>query len=395
MSINKVASTSYVQMAYIPEIVAGTTPDKGKGINLRFTGESFNQALTAEVSAEIESSRQTRSRFLTNAEVAGGLNFELSAGEYDPFLEALLMGSWSKFGNNGVLTAGKVVFAANAKTITFGNAVSGLAAGDYFSVHDDKIEGVNRGPHRVKSIDSEKKIITVYGELKDQIVEGSKIYHGKLVNGVTPKYFSIEKQYTDVKQTTVFSGMQVGKMSANFNMRAAITGSFDFVGRSMTTGTGRLLGDKAAYTASQDGSVIDTVLGMKDVLFNGKTTNEQLSAGITELSLEFDNNLQGLGAVGVLGNVATVAGTINCSGSLTMYMNDLSLYKSVLNQERFRIEWSVYDREGHGYAFVLPSVELDSPEAQVGQKDEAAMITVNFNALMDPKLSKTMIIYRF
>lgn len=395
MAVKNVASTSYVQMAYIPETVVGTTPTTGKGIDLRFTGESLNQSLTTEVSNEINSSRQTRSRYLTNAEVAGGLNFELSSGEYDLLLEALLMDSWSNFGTNGTFNAGSTIFAKTAKTITLTNAVTGLAAGDYFSVSGTGISSANRGPHRIKSIDTAKKVITVYGDLEDQTIASGSINHGKLVNGVTTKTFSIEKRYTDVNQSMLFRGMQVSKLSMPFNMRTVVTGSFDFVGRSMVTGVGRMLGDKTTYTKSQEAPVIDTVLGMKDVLFNGVATNESLSAGITELNLSYENGVQGLGAVGVLGNAATIAGTINCTGSITMYMNDLNLYNSVLTQERFRLEWSVYDRDGHGYAFVLPAVELDSPESQVGQKDEAAMITVNYTALADPTLDKTLIVYRF
>lgn len=395
MAVQNVASTSLVQMAFIPETEVGKTPTTGKGSNLRFTGESLNSAVSKEVSKEIEASRQTASMFVTNAEVAGGVNIELSSGEYDPFIEALLMGSWSVFGTNGELNAGTATFAAGANTVTLTNAANGLAVGDYFTISGADIKRVNRGPHRVKAIDAAKKVITVYTALEAQAVQNAKAHSGKLTNGVTERSFSLEKRHADINQTFVYRGMQVDKASLNFDMRAAITGSFDFIGMTSEVLTGNQLGDKTTYNASKTGAVIDTVLGMKDVLFNGVPVSERMSAGISKLSLEYSNAMQGVGGVGVLGNVDVLAGTISASGTLEMYLNNAEVYNSVLTQERFRIEWAVYDREGHGYAFVLPSVELDSPESQVGQKDEAAMINVKFNALKDPVTQQTMFVYRF
>lgn len=394
MTVQKVASTSLVQMAYIPETQAGVTPSTGKGINLRLTGESMAQTVSKETSKEIESSRQTASMFVTNAEVAGGINFELSAGEYDPFIEALMMDDWSVFGTNGVLDAGSVSITAQGQ-ITLTNAATGLEVGDYFSLSGTNISKENRGPHRVKTINGEKKVITVHGKTKQQTIADGKVHHRKISNGVTERTFSLEKRYTDIDQTFVYRGVQVDKCSWNFDMRAVITGSFDFMGMSSEVASGLQLGDKTPYTDSQTNPVIDTVLGMTDVLFNGESVKERMSAGITKLSLEYSNALSNLGAIGVLGAVDVIAGTINASGSMELYLNNAEVYNSVLNQERFRIEWTVSDRNGHGYAFILPSVELDSPEAQVGEKDNPAMINIKFNALMDPESRKTMFIQAF
>ena len=397
MAVQNVASTSLVQMAYIKEVTNGQTPSIGKGQDLRFTGESLSQTITKETSKEIEASRQTRSMFLTNAEVGGGLNFELSSGTYDDFLEALLMGPWSTFGTNGKVTAGSTTFAVSGSTytITTTNALTGLEVGDYFSVTGTNVNAANRGPHRVKSISPDKKIVTVFGPVEVQTVAAATVNSGKLTNGTTVNSFTLEKRYTDINQTFVYRGMRVSKGSFPFEMRAAITGSFDFTGKTSAVTTGLTLGDKTAYNTSTTTPVIDSVIGMKDVLFNGVPTNDRMSAGLTKVNLDIDNKLQALGGIGVLGSVDVMTGTLSVSGSMEMYLNNAELYNSVLTQERFRVEWSCYDKDGHGYAFVLPSVELDSPESNVGQKDEGAVITVKFNALMDPTTQKTVFIYRF
>ena len=53
----KVHSTSFNQLSYIPETVAGETPTVGKGINLRCTGESLNMEVSKETSKELNSTR--------------------------------------------------------------------------------------------------------------------------------------------------------------------------------------------------------------------------------------------------------------------------------------------------------------------------------------------------
>lgn len=390
-----VASSSYAQLAYIPETESGVTPTTGKGINLRMTGESLSQEISKETSKEINASRQTAGMFLTDAQVSGGVNFELSSGEYDPLIQAALMGEWSNFGNNGVFNAGNATFAAGAKTITFTTALPNIPVGAYFSVSGTGIKSENTGPFLVKAIDAAKKVITVDAKIADQQVTGAFVHHGRITNGVARRTFSVEKRFTDVNQTFLYRGMQVGKVDFSFDMRAALTGSFDFIGTTSVVGSGRMLGDKADYMVSKANPIIDSVIGMKNVLFDGQPVGDRLSAGITKLSLSYDNALSGHGGIGVLGNVGVTAGTIACSGTMEFYLNNASIYNSVLSQKRFRVEWASYDSSGHGYAFILPSVELASPKVNASQKDEAVMITVEFTALMDPATRQTIFIDRF
>lgn len=390
----KVHSTSFVQIAYIPETTAGETPTAGKGINLRSTGESLDLSVSKETSKELNSTRQVSDMFLTDAQVAGDINLELSAGEYDPFIEAVLMGTWSTFGTNGVLNAGQAVFAAAAKTVTLTNAATGLTVGDYFSVSGTGIKRANQGPFRVKAIDGDKKVITLYDAVEDQTVAAAKVHHSKLDNGTTARSFSTEVQWTDGNQTFLYKGLQADKLSLNFDVSAAVAGSLSFIGMTRKTGTGRMLGDRTDYTPSKMGKVFNSVNGVKDVLIDGEAVETRFSA-VSKLSLEYANNLKGAKAIGHLGNFAVTPGTISCTGTIEMYFDNASLLDEVLTQKRFRIEWTVYDADGHGYAFILPSAELSEAKVNASQQDEHGMLTANLTALMDPVLRKTLIVQRF
>ncbi|WP_274584093.1 phage tail tube protein [Neisseria leonii] len=390
-----VASSSYAQLAYIPETVSGVTPDTGKGINLRMTGESLEQTISKETSKEINSSRQTAGMFLTDAQVAGGINFELSSGEYDVLLEACLMDTWSTFGTDGVLDAGSATFSSTGKTVTLTNAAEGLAAGMWFSVQGDDLAPENRGPWLVREIDGGKTTITVAGDVKDQTVTSAKVRAGRLTNGVTERSFSVEKYFSDAGEYFVYRGMQVSKVSLAFESKAAVTGSFDFIGRTSENGKTKFLGDKTDYTESKSGPIIDAVLGMKDVLVDGVDMRETMTAGVQKISVDFDNNMKGADAIGVLGNVDVLAGTISVGGSITMYFQSGAIYNDVIRQRRFNLSWAVFDGNGNGYAFTLPSVELDSPKVNASQKDEPLTVEMNFTALMDPVAKKTIFIDRF
>ena len=105
--------------------------------------------------------------------------------------------------------------------------------------------------------------------------------------------------------------------------------------------------------------------------------------------------MQGLDALGTLGNVEVMVGTIDCSGTIEMYFNNSDLYNHVLTQKRFNISWSMFDNMGNGYSVTLPSVELNAPTAPVGGKDEPLLITVSYTALKDPVTGKTIFIDRF
>lgn len=408
----RIASSSNAQLAYIPEVEVGETPQIGKGINLRMTGESLARTITKDSSKEINSSRQTKSLYLTDAQTSGGVNFELSAGEYDTLFEAVLMGSWSKFGNNGVLEASGLEVKKSDTgddttmlQLSFGSEVKVIPtidSGSYFSVSADDMPDELRKPLRVVDFNLQAKdlaVITVAGRLPEYKSDSSstvKLYHSQLFNQKTERSFSIERQLTDKNQTFVYSGMRANKLSLSFESRNAVTGSFDFIGNQENTGTGNMLGDKTKYIPSQSGNAINTVVGMGSALLDGVEIRKSLTAAIQKMSIDFDNNMAGHEGLGVLGNVDVSIGSINAEGTMSIYFNDASIYQDIITQKQHRFEFTVFDSNGHGYAFIFPRMELKDPKMNVNAKDEALMIELGFTGLesVDGK-EQTLIIERF
>ena len=392
----RVATTASGQLAYIPETVAGETPTTGKGINLRMTGESFEQTISKEVSKEINATRQTAGMFLTDNQVSGGFQFELSAGEYDTLLEATLMDDWSTFGTNGATAAESAEFKAADKSITFTSNISSfgtLPVGAYILITGTGVKPKNAKPLRVQAVAGKK--ITVYEDLEDQTVADAVIHHRRLTNGVKRRSFSFEKTISDANQRFIYRGCQMSKFSLNFESKAAMTGSFEIIGMTAANGDTRMLGDRTDYNASQANPIIDAVLGMENVLLDGADIRTDMTAGVKKITLEYDNNMKGHDAIGVLGNVDVTAGVIKVSGNISMYFNKGSIYNEVIRQTRFNLSWKVYDRNGHGYAITLPSVELNSPKVAISDNDSPVMVELEYAALMDPTSHKTICIDRF
>ena len=408
----RIASSSYAQLAYIPEDEPGVIPEKGKGINLRMTGESLLGSVTKEASKEIDSSRQINSIHITDAQTGGGVNFELSAGEYDTLFEAALLGSWSKFGDNGVLEVSSLEVKkpdAGSETtvlqVSYGPEVKTIPVinpGSYFSVSVEGMPDELRKPLKVIDFNLQTKdlaVITVAGRLPEYKSDSSstvKLYHSQLFNQKTERSFSIERLLTDKNKSFVYTGMRLNKLTLNFESRSVVTGSFDFIGNEEVTGTGNMLGDKTKYTPSQTGNTINTVVGMGNALLDGVEFRKDLSAAIQKMSIEYNNNIVGHEGLGVLGNVDVSIGSINAEGTLSYYFNNADIHKDILSQKHHRFEFTVFDKDGHGYAFIFPRVELKDLKMNVNAKDEALLADMGFTGLksLDGK-EQTFIIERF
>lgn len=78
---------------YLKEVTWGTTPASALK-TLRITGESLSTQSQTVESAEIRSDRQLRDLIRTGISGSGDVNFELSYGTLDEFLEAVLCDAW-------------------------------------------------------------------------------------------------------------------------------------------------------------------------------------------------------------------------------------------------------------------------------------------------------------
>lgn len=395
------ASTSLTQLRYIAETVAGTTPTTGNAINLRMTGESLDFGVQTETSKEIRSDRQTTDVIQVGASCSGGFNFELSFKEYDPFIEALLQGTWNDYGTNGKGAALALGINSTAGTLTASAAPTGndafsrITVGQWIRLKapSDAADGAYI---KVASVTS--TVITVDtatpipGTGTRAAVAGCVISASRLSNGANQRYFTLEKHFSDVNQYLAYRGMSPSKMSLNFESGAIVTGNMDFIGfnasKMLTTTT--LPGTPVV---SQTYDVMNAVSGVGQLLERGVDMQSQ-GTFIKSLKFDFDNSLRGQTAIGTLGFVGVAGGTINVGGSMTIYLNDASAYNRFIDNEATSISWRMKDLAGNAYVLTLPKVRFTSGKVVAGAINQDAILEMPFMALLDGTSQRTMFIDR-
>jgi hypothetical protein len=88
------AQGSRSSLSYIVESTFGTTP-AGNFTNLPFSTHSLNLTKDRVTGTDIQADRMPRVDRHGNRQVAGDIVADLRKGDYDPFLEAAMLGAWS------------------------------------------------------------------------------------------------------------------------------------------------------------------------------------------------------------------------------------------------------------------------------------------------------------
>lgn len=326
------AGSNLAYIRVVPETEFGTIPTVGTPTGVRFTGESLKLAIQTDTSKEIRSDRQVADLIQLGADTSGDINFELSYKEYDQFLAAALGTSW----------------AAIADTAT---------------VEAD------------------------YDVTLDAAATASRI-----TNGLATPFFTIEKGFADVGQFLAYRGTGVNTMNLEFNSAAILTGSFGFMGKDgvLNSATTNLTG---VPVASQTFEPMNTSKGIGKVLVDGVALPG--TTYIQSLKLNVNNNLRALKAVGVFGAAQIKNGTQLITGTAEVYFSDGELYKKFLENQAISLSWTAYDAAVNGYGFQLPRVKFTDGTIVAGGLDQDVMVSLPFQALLDPTTGKSIFIDRF
>lgn len=87
--------SSQTRLAYIAESTYGTTPSTPTLKIQRFVSESLNANIENIVSNEIRADRNVTDLIQVGSSGGGSVDFELSYGSFDDWLESLMFGTWS------------------------------------------------------------------------------------------------------------------------------------------------------------------------------------------------------------------------------------------------------------------------------------------------------------
>jgi hypothetical protein len=391
------ASSNRAQVRFIPEATFGVTPNTGNCTNLRATGETLAFEIQTTTSQEIRADRQITDVVQTGASTSGGVNFELSYKEYDPFIEAVLQGTWAHFGTAGLGTAAAVGINSTAGTLTWGvaptgsDALTNLEVGQWFKLiaPSDAANGAYlKVASRTSTTITVDASTPIPGTGTRAAVAGTQVKSSRVKNGTTQRSFSIEKEFADVAQFFLYKGMTASKMSLQFQTGAILTGNFDFMGTvSARSGTTQLPGTPVT---SQAFDVMNAVSGVGNIYEAGVPLTGTF---IKSINLDVDNALRGQDAIGTMGFVGIASGTISVGGAVEMYLADGTMYDKLINNTSSSLSWFVRDGLGNGYVITAEKVKFSGGGVTAGGLNQDVMLSMNWQGLMDAT-GKTLAIDR-
>lgn len=388
------SSGSFGQLRYITETVIGTTPGAGNGVNLRQTGPTMKAAISTTSSNEIRSDRLSTGLTRTDLNIDGGFNFELSAKEYDPFIEGLLGNTYTHYGTSGLGTTFSYTAAAGSITAavapTSTSAFSGLAAGSWIKLvppagataaqkayYADAWFKVASTTSTVITLDASTPIATA--GLGITASAGWAVSQSVVANGASlTRGFTLEYAMTDIGQFLPFQGMRVNSLDLDVQVGSIITGSMGFLGQGHS-------GMVAATTlpgspvASQSFDVMNAVADVGVLMENGASL---LSTGsfIKSVKLNITNNMRAQKAVGVFGNAGVGLGELAISGTLEMFVQDATYYNRWFNGTNTSLAFGFADSAGNGYLIDMDKVQFKDGGLNPGDRSSDVMLSLPFQA---------------
>ncbi len=382
------ADSSLAQAYYMKETTWGTIPALPLKA-FRFTGESLKANIARTESEEIRSDRQVTDLITTRIGAGGDLNFELSHGAQDDFLEGLL---FDVFSADLGISATDIDAAAADQSFNTAGAVdfSAIQPGRWIKVAGFS-NSANNGFFRVVSATATKLIVS-QGDfaLVNEAAGPTVTMQGKnLRNGTTKQSFTIEKRLTDVPQFINYRGMRVASGNLNVEVGRPVGGAFAFLGKQeltavATVGTG-------ADVAAPTNDVMNAVTSLQTVREAGVVS----AFSYLSLALTIENGLREQPAIGSAFNIGIGAGTMKVSGRLRAYFSGPALYDKFLNDTPTDLSLRFVDPSGKAYILSLLKMKFATGQVLAAARNQDVLADLTFTAFRDPTFGKTVQIDRF
>lgn len=381
------SSANRTSIGYSKEVQWGVNPGTQlQEIDFESEGLNFKPKFTK--SNSIDPSRKVKDIIQTGAETGGDIGIELQADGYDDFIAAALFTEWVKPTDGFDIVSGSAATnrtiimdatgGAGLTDITFGSAiVHNLVVGQNFSLIG--ASATNNKIYTVTNVAGQVIRVTpdvAFSETLDE-TDAATVTAGMVRDGIETTSFYIEKEHADISQIFQYLGMTVDQMTLDFNESSIITGKFTFVGKNAsleqtTGGTGTNL--SAPLTPK-----FNTSADIGNVVIDGVAAAECL---VKQITMEVKNNLEGNGALGVLGFCKVTEGECDISGKISMYFLDNTMYDRYIASTPFSFSMVISDATGKGYKITLPKLKLTDDAVNASGKNSNVLEDAAYQALV-------------
>lgn len=360
---------------YSSEATWNETPSTPVMIALPITGESLGHKKVSASSEEIRDDRMIDNVTAVGASAEGDVNFELQYSDFLTLLEGALNSAFTTFTYTGAGAVGNLQFTGN-DIVGPANTWNALVVGQYVKVSGAS-QSANNGIRKVTAKTSTN--LTVDGAVFAAENSSTATVKGKVVrNATTKKSFLIEKRYADLSKFFYFRGMRVGQLRLNVESQKMITGSLSFMGA------------EGIAVASSIGNATSTAEST-DPKFNATANVGTLTEGgaaittaIRALAMVLNNNLRKLDGVASRVPIGINTGSVNITGSIEAYFEDITLLNKFINHTSSSLSWRLTDPSGNVLIFTLPKLYFDDGNPDVRGVNQDVMLPLNYQAVRDP-----------
>ncbi len=140
------AQGSRSSLSYITESTFGTTPS-GNFQNIPFTSHGLNLTKDLVAGTDIQADRMPRHERHGNKQSAGDIVADLRGGDFDPFLESVMLDSWADTGKSGV--AGELVVATTPKYFSIEDYSADIDQARLFTGQTVSTMGISIAPNQM------------------------------------------------------------------------------------------------------------------------------------------------------------------------------------------------------------------------------------------------------
>jgi hypothetical protein len=349
------------RLALVKEATRNTTPTNPIFQTMRATGITLTDNNQTVVSDEIRSDRMSSGEILVGRAGGEGFNFEFSNSHFDDLLVASLLGTRTRIAfkyNNGVADSEITAVTDSSDTYTVNSGGTAFKAG-----HLAKAEGfTNAANNQIFRVASSTGT-TVVGSSLTLTDETAPPGTAKLqVIGFQGASGDITATSTGLGSTAldfttiVDRGLGVNTFTLNAPARDKLSGSFGFTrGGGSEINTAILSG--ATYVDSPTSQIYNTSSNIARVSENGAVVGSPIYA--TAFTLNVNNNLRELAALGNLEAVEIGKGQCTVTGNFTTYFGSKALYERAraLTDTALLI---IFQKGNQAYGFNFPQVQLSA-----------------------------------
>ena len=382
------SSTNRTQLRYIEEANWGETPTTGAMQNVRDTGDSLGFALTTTQSNEIRSDRQITDLILNGAEATGDVEMEFSAGNSDDFIASAMYNDWV---SAEITAATDIAITASGllQSTTTDFVAAGFQPGMMVSVwgFQEPANGAENGfQERVVSVSANEMQLTGTGADEAAGPE-ININASTIVNGITEKSFSIERELQDVGKFFLFTGMVANTWSMSATANEVLTETFSFIGKNSLFGDTTFSPETPLEPPTE--SVMNAVTDVAQIKIDGAIADILIES----LDFEVNNNVRGLPAISFLGSADLAEGDFMVTGNMNVYFADGAMYQRFLDSQEFSLRMA-FKKEGLLYYVDWPRCKISEDTVEVPGRNDDVMEAIGWQALYSAEKGYTMRIDR-